>query len=503
MKHRLAIPDNLIRIRNQILSPLGLLVLVLAVCSVCSVLIFGKNCTLEFRLNHPESAVAVYDAEILECLSSQVSGNKLMLEFRSVSPGDTLVEVSDASDPDTYCAVSLYVHRSGIITVGNYFGKCRGDILFTASVIIILLAILLKLTKKYRRSSRENLCRYINSGLLGAAIFIGFMMTEQLVILIRLRAGGENASVLEIMQHMLFSSNAFSMYLLPLAVLISLAISVSNLVLMKREGIRLRNMLGFFLGLTLCLGTIAPLTVYPLMERLGADVHRFGSTAMLISDCAEDITAMIMAYLECILIGTVISAVRAARHIPAFDKDYILILGCQIRKDGSLTKLLQSRADRAIAFAKMQKEAAGKEIVFVPSGGKGPDEVIAEAEAIRNYLVSAGIPETQILVENKSKNTNENIRFSCELIRQQNENARIAFSTTNYHVFRAGCIAEEAGNPMEGIGAGTRSYFWINAFIREFIAALHYEKKNHIRMLLWILCCLIPVELIVFFSYKI
>lgn len=35
-------------------------------------------------------------------------------------------------------------------------------------------------------------------------------------------------------------------------------------------------------------------------------------------------------------------------------------------------------------------------------------------------------------------------------------------------------IADELGIHMEGIGAGTKSYFWINAFISEFIAALHY-----------------------------
>ena len=89
--------------------------------------------------------------------------------------------------------------------------------------------------------------------------------------------------------------------------------------------------------------------------------------------------------------GTAVSAVRAAKHIPEFNKDFILILGCQITKDGGLTKLLQSRTDRAIEFANMQKKATGRDIVFVSSGGKGDDEVIAEAEAIHNYLVSTGI----------------------------------------------------------------------------------------------------------------
>ena len=97
----------------------------------------------------------------------------------------------------------------------------------------------------------------------------------------------------------------------------------------------------------------------------------------------ENTVSAYVAYLECILIGTIIVAIIAARRIPAFDKDYIIIHGCQIRKDGSLTKLLQSRTDRAIEFAKIQKEATGRDIIFVPSGGQGSDEVISEAEAIK------------------------------------------------------------------------------------------------------------------------
>ena len=40
---------------------------------------------------------------------------------------------------------------------------------------------------------------------------------------------------------------------------------------------------------------------------------------------------------------------------------------------------------------------------------------------------------------------------------------------------------------IEGISAKTKSYFWINAFIREFIATLFSEKKKHIA----VVCCII------------
>jgi uncharacterized SAM-binding protein YcdF (DUF218 family) len=74
----------------------------------------------------------------------------------------------------------------------------------------------------------------------------------------------------------------------------------------------------------------------------------------------------------------------------------------------------------------------------------------------------------------------ENISFSNDIIKSRLKNAKVAFSTTNYHVFRAGAIAHSQKLCFEGIGAKTKSYFWINAFIREYIATLFSEKKSHI-----------------------
>ena len=190
--------------------------------------------------------------------------------------------------------------------------------------------------------------------------------------------------------------------------------------------------------------------------------------------------------------------IKSAKHIPKFDKDFIIILGCQIKKDGSLTNLLKGRVDRAIEFSKMQKEKTGKDIIFVPSGGKGDDEIISEAQAMKNYLIEQGIKEENIIMEDKSKNTFENIKFSNNIIKEKKENAKIAFSTTNYHVFRAGCIATSQRILMEGIGAKTKSYFGINAFIREFIATLYSEKKKHIAV---IFCIMIFVALMLFLLY--
>ena len=92
-------------------------------------------------------------------------------------------------------------------------------------------------------------------------------------------------------------------------------------------------------------------------------------------------------------------------------------------------------------------------------------------------------------MDSKSKNTYENIKFSNKLIKKKNAN--IAFSTTNYHVLRAGLIATEQGLILEGIGSKTKVYFWINAFIREFIGTLYSEKKKHILVFILIIITII------------
>jgi uncharacterized SAM-binding protein YcdF (DUF218 family) len=107
----------------------------------------------------------------------------------------------------------------------------------------------------------------------------------------------------------------------------------------------------------------------------------------------------------------------------------MIILGCKIRNDGTLTPLLKGRVDKAIEFRNKQLKETGKDLIFIPSGGKGKDEVISEGDAIKRYLLENKINEKNILVENKSKSTDENIKFSYKLI--NNKKAKIAYSTTN------------------------------------------------------------------------
>ena len=69
------------------------------------------------------------------------------------------------------------------------------------------------------------------------------------------------------------------------------------------------------------------------------------------------------------------------------------------------------------------------------------------------------------------------MKFSKKLIDARTENASIAYSTTNYHVFRSGFLAQEAGVKADGIGAHTKWYFWPNAMIREVVGVFARQSK--------------------------
>lgn len=69
------------------------------------------------------------------------------------------------------------------------------------------------------------------------------------------------------------------------------------------------------------------------------------------------------------------------------------------------------------------------------------------------------------------------------IIDKINKDGKIIFSTTNYHVFRSGVIANNEGIDCEGMGSKTKWYFYTNALIREFVANLFSQRKKHIAVI--------------------
>lgn len=166
-------------------------------------------------------------------------------------------------------------------------------------------------------------------------------------------------------------------------------------------------------------------------------------------------------------------------HQPFRNKDFIIILGSGIIGE-KVPPLLASRLDKGISFYYKQIKRKGKRAKFIVTGGQGPNESIPEGEAMARYLRNAGIPSDDILVEDKAVDTNQNMRFSKEIMEREMRDYKAIFVTNRFHLFRAGLYAKKAGLSIDGIGSKTASYFVPNAFIREFIAILFMYKSVHL-----------------------
>ena len=480
--------------KNNILTGL-----ILAVMCFACIAFFGRSYTAEYELREAAESVddinIVLDTEgIIRIADKKIDGNKLIVRFESENVGRTLafIETGNINQGDVY-----YVHHLGIITEGDFFGRSTGSIIIPIAAIIYLAFLIENMIRRYRKDVAENMYQYRNVSNLGLIVFLEFLLLEHIVSLF------SNNGLIGIVYTLLGSASMFSGLSLPIMLVVSIAVTFSNIRLVKMEGRNWRNMLGVILGLMFIVLTITPAVIEEILQGNYTgiiDVHNLNRPDYYIFLFLECVLSTVITYLECLLIGTIVMGFKAASHVPAFDRDYIMILGCQIMPDGTPTPLLKGRADRAVEFAQMQKKATGKDIVFVPSGGKGSDEIISEGECVGNYLESIGIDRDRILVEGTSANTYENFRNSLEIMKKRTADPKVAFSTTNYHVFRAGMLAQEMGIQAEGIGARTKSYFWVNAFIREYVATISQERRRHIKVVVSLMLFILLLVMVVYFS---
>ena len=282
------------------------------------------------------------------------------------------------------------------------------------------------------------------------------------------------------------ASYQFMLFTSPFVLAFSVLMAMSNIELLRHERRRFANVLGLLISVLMVAGWVLAVYLYS---------RDFSGSMMQkrIHDTVLNMYATVYVYFECMLIGAIICGIRAVRHVPEPDQDYILILGCGFRKDGSLPPLLKGRVDRAVRFWREQREKTGKTAVLIPSGGQGPDETMPESEAMSRYLKNeCGIPETYIMKEDQSRNTYQNMEYSMKLIEDRERRSALGvgfgtpktiFSTTNYHVFRSGVWAGLAGLDAEGIGSRTKWWFWPNAFIRECVGLLRNRIVQEIVLL--------------------
>ena len=186
--------------------------------------------------------------------------------------------------------------------------------------------------------------------------------------------------------------------------------------------------------------------------------------------------------------------------------DYVIVLGAKVKPDGTLSKTLKLRLDKALEYAKENPET-----ILVLSGAKGEDEPCPEAEAMEQYLLGQGAAAEQLLLEEQSFSTVENLAYSKLLIENREQKllqeqkrkteaekllrapggpelqkngkgaqeeisarpVRIGVLTSNFHLCRAGMIAKKQHYDMiYGIASEADKVLLVHFSLRDGIALL-------------------------------
>ncbi len=409
---------------------------------------------------------------LLERIETQQVGDSchVTVVLRPVEEGTYHMSVVGRGD-DLYFYDTIHVLRGGF-TYSSATGDFTGDSGLLAAIMLFFtgMGVLLLSYFAYLKGSR--IYSYDAIASFGGGVFCALTGLMMLYMCYNRLLSPDLYTMSRVFLTIASAGQSFLLFTSPLGFLFAVLLIVSNVALLRHECFRRQNVLGLGLGLLMIAGELFSWLF--LLRYFSGSTHQFQ-----IFNTLNSIFATVLAYFECILLGSVVCGFRAARHVPDFGQDYILILGCGFRKDGTLPPLLRGRVDKAVEFWRNQKEATGKEAILIPSGGQGPDEMMSESEAMTRYLHSLEIPESAILMEDQSANTFQNMQFSAQKIREREsgkssrkEKVSTMFVTTNYHVFRSGVWANLAGLPSEGLGSRTKWWFWPNAFIRECVGLL-------------------------------
>jgi len=152
--------------------------------------------------------------------------------------------------------------------------------------------------------------------------------------------------------------------------------------------------------------------------------------------------------------------------------DYIVVLGARVNgrePSGALRNRIQVAGEYL---------TANPDAVAVLSGGQGADEEISEAQCMFEHLTAMGVAPERLILEDRSTDTSENLRFSRALIP---EDARVGLVTNDFHIFRALRLAKGLGwDNTSGVPVPTTLFSMPHYLMREFIGVIYDGLRGNL-----------------------
>lgn len=188
-------------------------------------------------------------------------------------------------------------------------------------------------------------------------------------------------------------------------------------------------------------------------------------------DLFTTIVVLVAGYLSILCVSYAICAfIYGRRRALRGDGSVVVVLGAGLKNGGEIGPLLASRLERGVSVFQALAARGGADPVLIVSGGKGADERVSEAQAMAGYLIGRGFPAGRLILEDRSRTTEENLLFSKAIMDRRSPGARWVIVTSSFHALRAAIIARRLGIDGQVTGAPVPGYSWPGGAAREFAA---------------------------------
>ena len=149
-------------------------------------------------------------------------------------------------------------------------------------------------------------------------------------------------------------------------------------------------------------------------------------------------------YVKCSVKDNIISE----ENLDNIDVDCILILGAGLKPNGTPNKMLQERLDKGI---ELYKRGITEKLLL--SGDNGQVEY-DEVNAMKTYVMDAGIPPEDIFLDHAGFSTYESVYRARDIFMVK----KVIIITQKYHLYRALYIANGLGLVAYGVVPDSRAY---------------------------------------------
>lgn len=165
-----------------------------------------------------------------------------------------------------------------------------------------------------------------------------------------------------------------------------------------------------------------------------------------------------------ILVAIVVFVYKKGKDTVTGKEKTILVLAGGFNKTGQLSSTTKKRLEKTLEIVEDSTE-----VVFVLSGGLVSNGQ-TEAICMSKYLMEQGVREEQIVLEENSRDTGENLKNSYLMIKNADT---LLIVSSRFHLWRIQCLAKMQGYPKcNYAGADADWLLQPHYYLREICAML-------------------------------